>query len=271
MCIRDRRRTVLQGIEQETELHPLLRRRDVQRLEDASLHVGAVDTHRAAADLPAIEHHVVGLGDAGTGVGLHQLIVAVLGCRERVVHGVPALGVLIELEHRKVHQDVYKRQDLAPMRQSHLRRAQNVAGRMQAELHTVDDQHLAMGQALQRDRTQARAQHAFADGRGQVGGMTAPGVVGMCVRDHRTRNRPPRVDVEVTWRAVQALRALHDQVLGHGSWSGGGINADAGSAPWREPGSCFAGPGWTAVPDHRHALAASALPPHGPDVYKRQS
>ena len=35
----------------------------LQRLEHLRLHVGAVDAHRAAADLPAVQHDVVGLGD----------------------------------------------------------------------------------------------------------------------------------------------------------------------------------------------------------------
>jgi hypothetical protein len=62
-----RRRAVLQRVEQEAELGLRLFGADVQRAEHLALHLFAVDTHRAAADLPAVEHHVVGLGDAAPG------------------------------------------------------------------------------------------------------------------------------------------------------------------------------------------------------------
>jgi ferredoxin len=87
-----RRRAVLQRVEQEAELDLRVFRRNLQRLEHLALHLGAVDPHRAAAQLPAVEHHVVGLGDAGTGVGVHQVLVAILGRGEGVVHGVPAVA-----------------------------------------------------------------------------------------------------------------------------------------------------------------------------------
>ena len=73
---------------------------------------------------------------------------------------------------------------------------------------------LAVGQALQRDvGAEPCAQHAFADRRGQVGAMARPRMVGMRMREHRTRHRPPRVDVEVARGAIQSLRAQHDEVV----------------------------------------------------------
>eukprot|EP00611_Tribonema_gayanum_P017022 TRINITY_DN29547_c0_g1_i1.p1 TRINITY_DN29547_c0_g1~~TRINITY_DN29547_c0_g1_i1.p1 ORF type:complete len:231 (+),score=68.92 TRINITY_DN29547_c0_g1_i1:70-693(+) len=68
-----RRRTVLQRIEQEAELELRLVRADLERVEHLALHLGAVDPHRAAAELPAVEHHVVGLGDALARIGVHQV------------------------------------------------------------------------------------------------------------------------------------------------------------------------------------------------------
>jgi hypothetical protein len=40
-------------------------------------------------------------------------------------------------------------------------------------------------------------------------------VVGVGVRDDGALDLPPPVDVEVAGRALQALRAAHDQVSGH--------------------------------------------------------
>jgi hypothetical protein len=65
-----RRRAVLQRVEQEAELDLRSSSSDLQRAEHLALHLLAVDPHRAAADLPAVEHHVVGLGDAAARVGL---------------------------------------------------------------------------------------------------------------------------------------------------------------------------------------------------------
>ena len=98
-----RRRAVLQRIEQEAELELRFLGPDLERVEHLALHIGAVDTHRAAAEFPTVEHHVVGLGNALTRVGVHVVLVAVFRRGERVVRGVPALAVLVVLEHRKVH------------------------------------------------------------------------------------------------------------------------------------------------------------------------
>ena len=98
-----RGRAVLQRVQQEAELDLRVFRRDVERVEHLFLHFGAVDTHRAAAQLPAVQHHVVGLGHAAAGVAVHVVLVAVLRAGEGVVHGVPAALFLVVLEHREVH------------------------------------------------------------------------------------------------------------------------------------------------------------------------
>src|SRR5664279_1547614 len=62
--------------------------------------------------------------------------------------------------------------------------------------------------------------------------MAAPRMVGVRVRDDSPIDRPPRVDVEIARRAVQAFAALDDQVAFRGVH-----RAVAGRAPGRpKPG-----------------------------------
>jgi len=53
-------RAELECIEQEAEFLLRLLRRDPEQLEHRGLHLLAVDAHRAAADLRAVQHQVVG-------------------------------------------------------------------------------------------------------------------------------------------------------------------------------------------------------------------
>src|SRR5262245_11344644 len=86
-----RRRAVPEGVEPECELLPRLRLADRERPEDLLLDLGAVDPHRAAADLPAVQHDVVRLRERGAGIGFEQPLVPLFGTRERMVHRDPAL------------------------------------------------------------------------------------------------------------------------------------------------------------------------------------
>jgi hypothetical protein len=99
-----------------------------------------------------------------------------------------------------------------------------MAGRVQADGSPADGQALTVAQGLQLDAAQAGAQHALTRCTAQVGAVAAPGMVGMGVGDDSARHRPPGVDMEVARRAIQALRAQHDQVgaVGDGHVSGGG-------------------------------------------------
>ena len=97
-----RRRAVLQRVEQEAELRARFLGVDLERAEHLALHVLAMDPHRAAAELDAVQDDVVGLGDAAAGIGLEPVLVAVLRARERMVHRAPALRGLVVLEHREV-------------------------------------------------------------------------------------------------------------------------------------------------------------------------
>ena len=56
-----RGRAVLQCVQQEAEFLLGFFGRDLERVKHFLLHVCAVDTHRTATHLPAVEHHVVAL------------------------------------------------------------------------------------------------------------------------------------------------------------------------------------------------------------------
>ena len=110
-----------------------------------------------------------------------------------------------------------------------------MAGRVQADAHALPVQRLAPGQGLQADIAEPRAQQAGAFGAAQVVPVPGPRMVGMGMGDDGAIDRPPGVDVEVAGRAVQALRAQHDQVgcvVGGGTSgaSSGGIGALCGPA-----------------------------------------
>src|SRR5437660_6018848 len=93
-----RGRPELEGVEQEPELRAGLRLPDAEQFEDLLLDRLLMDADRATADLLAVQHEVIRLGQRASGIGFHQRHVLVAGCRERVVHRVPALlgGVVFE-------------------------------------------------------------------------------------------------------------------------------------------------------------------------------
>ena len=131
---------------------------------------------------------------------------------------------------------------LAGMLHPHLGRPQHMAGRVQADAHTLVHHRLAIGQALQvQGRAQAAAQHAGADGGGQHMAVAGTGMVGMGMGDHRAVHRAPGVDVEVTRCAVQALRAQGNQVV-HGISSARSTPPAAGTSARPRPRSRAAGP-----------------------------
>src|SRR5690242_12277427 len=117
-----RRGAVLEGVEEEAEALLGLVLGDAECPEDLLLHVGAVDTDRAAADLPAVPDHVVGAASPAPGVAVE----VAGGARERVVQSVPARLVLAPLEHREVDDPekvvtIRRRRQLEPQRAEHAR------------------------------------------------------------------------------------------------------------------------------------------------------
>ena len=83
-----RRRAVAQRVEQEAEPRLRLLLIEADQLEHLLLDLAAVDTDRAAADLVAVEHEVVGARQQRAGI-----VEVARRRRERVVLGVPALLV----------------------------------------------------------------------------------------------------------------------------------------------------------------------------------
>ena len=108
-----RRGAVLEALEQEAELLVRLLRGQAHDLEHALLHVPTVDADGTAADLVAVAHDVVRVGQGRARVGVEGVRELRLGRGERVVHGGPGArahgdvarghGVGRRLEHRRVH------------------------------------------------------------------------------------------------------------------------------------------------------------------------
>ena len=94
---------VLQGVQQEAEFILRVFGTDLERTEHLTLHFFAVDTHRAAAHFNAVQHHVVGFGNALVGRGVHQVFMAVFGRGEGVMNRRPSLAIFVVLEHREIN------------------------------------------------------------------------------------------------------------------------------------------------------------------------
>ena len=69
---------------------------DAEHREDALLDVGPVDSHRARAELPAVEHEVVGLRPHRQRVGFQRVEIVGVRHRERMVHGDDAARLVVE-------------------------------------------------------------------------------------------------------------------------------------------------------------------------------
>src|SRR4029078_3188613 len=80
-----RRRTEPQVVQQEAELRARLVLGNAERAEHLLLDVGAMDADRSAADLPAVEHYVVALGERACGVRRQQVLGPVLWRGTRMV------------------------------------------------------------------------------------------------------------------------------------------------------------------------------------------
>ncbi|MNI45527.1 hypothetical protein D3C73_999550 [compost metagenome] len=88
-----------------------------------------------------------------------------------------------------------------------------MAGGVETQGDAVMQQPLAIRQGLQVDvLAQSRTQNPLAGCRRQVMLVASTGVVAMGVGDDRTLDRPPRVDVEIAGRAVQAFGSRDDKV-----------------------------------------------------------
>src|SRR5690606_32366057 len=97
------RRAELQGVEEEAELLPGLLFTDAEGAEHLLLHDGIVETDRAAGDLEAVEHEFVAIAEDLPGVLVDQAHAVVVGAREGVMPGGPALVLVVVLEERRLH------------------------------------------------------------------------------------------------------------------------------------------------------------------------
>src|SRR3546814_11926156 len=75
-----------------------------EQIEYRLLHVGAMDTHRAATDFDTIEHDVVALRQRRTRIGTQRVGIERLGRGERMVQRDPAAGFVVTLDHRPIHE-----------------------------------------------------------------------------------------------------------------------------------------------------------------------
>ncbi len=97
----------VEGLHQEAELALGLLQGQADGLQHLALQGRIVDAQRAAAQLQAVEHQVVGLG-AGRGQGggpLGRIVaqVGAVGGAEGVVQGFEAVFAGVELKHREIH------------------------------------------------------------------------------------------------------------------------------------------------------------------------
>ena len=94
---------VLQGLEEEPELLPLLLLADAEKPEDPGLEPGVVDADGPPAHLHPVEDEVVGQGPHPPRVLFQEGQVLGVGAREGVVHVGPGLLLLVPLQKGKVH------------------------------------------------------------------------------------------------------------------------------------------------------------------------
>lgn len=97
-----RRRTELERSHQETELLLSLLRRETKKLEHLMLKLALMDTDRTAADLNAIDHHIVGISADCTRIRVKQRNILRLRRSERMMHSIETLVLLAPLKERKI-------------------------------------------------------------------------------------------------------------------------------------------------------------------------
>ena len=95
--------SVLEGIHEEAKLLLGLLRSKAKHLEDLGLKDCVVDTDRATADLNTVAHHIIGIGQHRSWVGVELGNVAGLWSCERMVHGHEALLLVAPLKHWEVY------------------------------------------------------------------------------------------------------------------------------------------------------------------------
>ncbi len=97
-----RGRTVLEGVHQEAEFVLRVFVGQAEKMEHLVLKFGIVDTDAAAAKFVAIDNHVVGRGANFARCRFEFVDVIGIWRRERVVHSVIALRLVVPLKQREI-------------------------------------------------------------------------------------------------------------------------------------------------------------------------
>src|SRR5690606_34611320 len=156
---------IFEGIQQEAELLTLLFFADAKQLEDRLLHGLRMDTDRSTAQLSAVQHQVVGLGQGCARVG-NQLFRRAGRCGEGVMECTP-VALLVLFEHREVHYP--KRRPLAGIKvqistQLAAQRAQGFGNDL-VLIRTEEDQVTVLRTHALEDRRAYRHRQVLDDGR----------------------------------------------------------------------------------------------------------
>lgn len=86
-------------------------------------------------------------------------------------------------------------------------------GGVKAQGHAVVGQALAVVEGLQLDvLTQTRAQNPGAGAARQVVLISGARVIAMGMGNHRTLDRPPRIDIEIPGGAVETFRSGNNKI-----------------------------------------------------------
>src|SRR5580692_8442232 len=96
-----RRRAVCKGVEEKAEALPSRLLAQPQRLEQARLHVLAMDSYASGAQLDAVQHQVVALGPALPGGGFQLVQVFLEDPGERMLRADPTLVAFAPFKERK--------------------------------------------------------------------------------------------------------------------------------------------------------------------------
>src|SRR3954470_12253661 len=92
----------LQRIEQESEFLLCLVRSDIQGTEHLRLDFLSMNAHRAAADFPAVEDHVIGFCQSFAWLAVEEALMPIHRTGERMMQGIPTFFLFVPIKHGKV-------------------------------------------------------------------------------------------------------------------------------------------------------------------------
>src|SRR5205807_8602026 len=101
--------------------------------------------------------------------------------------------------------------DLSAPLEPHLRRAEDVSGRMKRDPHAAEIDPLAERHRLNRGVGKTAPQKGLAWRRTEVRLGPRMGMIAVRVRDDRASDRLPGIDEEIAYRAIQAAWGIGDE------------------------------------------------------------